>query len=115
MFPPLGNIHMIEKSSSKLLWENARKYACHLEIDGLKNWRIPTIYELEIIYKFKEILEEICKITLKDDWYWSCSTLTLHQTSCDTKYAWVHKSGHIGIGEIETGKEYNVLCVRSIV
>ena len=77
---PVGNIRMIQKdwikqegwlfSYSQFDWEEAMNLAGELIIGGFRDWRIPTIEELKIIYKIKDV----CGIGKNGGWFWSSST-----------------------------------------
>lgn len=66
------NIHRIEKvvNLSRLTWNGALKHARNLKLGGLANWRIPSVQELIVIYKIKNI----CGIENLPDSFWSYTT-----------------------------------------
>ena len=52
---PVGNIRMIEKmcSPNEMTWYDAMQYAKNLRKGGFSDWRVPTLQELNEIYKIK--------------------------------------------------------------
>ena len=65
---PIGRINMIEKCWTKNPnFDSAQDYAKNLRLGGFTDWRIPSINELEIIYKIKDFLG----INAPDGIFWS--------------------------------------------
>jgi len=54
---PICGISMIQKypSENEMEWEESQKYAEQLRIGGFCGWRVPSIEELEILYKIKDV------------------------------------------------------------
>jgi hypothetical protein len=62
------------KNTKKLSYEQASNYCKNLEINGITNFRIPTVEELESIIdktKFKPAIKDNFTNTDVYDWYWS--------------------------------------------
>lgn len=101
---PIENIRMIEKNCFGFLlaWKDAMIYAQTVMKGGYRDWRVPTMEELVVIYKIKEV----CGINKLDDWFWSSS-------ECDGGLNAWRVSMHAGFTSngIKTGKYY-VRCVR---
>ena len=101
---PIENIRMIEKNCFGFLlaWKDAMIYAQTVMKGGYRDWRVPTMDELVVIYKVKDI----CGINKLDDWFWSSS-------ECDGKLNAWRVSMHAGFTSngIKTGKYY-VRCIR---
>ena len=101
---PIENIRMIEKNCFGFLlaWKDAMIYAQTVMKGGYRDWRVPTMEELVVIYKIKGV----CGINKLDDWFWSSS-------ECDGGLNAWRVSMHAGFTSngIKTGKYY-VRCVR---
>ena len=77
-----GHKFMIEKNPSDEMftWEAAINHAQNLKTGGYsKGWRLPTVEELRIIYKIKDL----CELP-NDGWLWSYenSTGNQHEAQC---------------------------------
>lgn len=102
---PIGNIRMIEKSCSPdyMNWNDAMQYAKNLRKGGFNDWRIPTIDELKIIYKIKDLFS----INREDSWVWSSSTLSQNpDRACDLYF------GRGLVDDSYKSTNYHVRCVR---
>ena len=101
---PIENIRMIEKNCFGFLlaWKDAMLYAKTVMKGGYRDWRVPTMEEMIVIYKIKDI----CGINKLDDWFWSSS-------ECEGGLNAWRVSMHAGFTSngIKTGKYY-VRCVR---
>ena len=101
---PIENIRMIEKNCFGFLlaWKDAMIYAQTVMKGGYRDWRVPTMEELVVIYKIKDV----CGINKLDDWFWSSS-------ECDGGLNAWRVSMHAGFTSngIKTGKYY-VRCIR---
>lgn len=101
---PIENIRMIEKNCFGFLlsWKDAMIYAQTVMKGGYRDWRVPTMEELAVIYKIKDV----CGINKCDDWFWSSS-------ECDGGLNAWRVSMHAGFSSngVKTGKYY-VRCVR---
>ena len=101
---PIENIRMIEKNCFGFLlaWKDALLYAKTVMKGGYRDWRVPTMEEMIVIYKIKDI----CGINKLDDWFWSSS-------ECEGGLNAWRVSMHAGFTSngIKTGKYY-VRCVR---
>ena len=77
---PIGRINMIEKCwTQSLSFDSAQDYAKNLALGEFTDWRIPSIDELEIIYKIKDFLginacdgvfwsDTECRVEVKNTW-----------------------------------------------
>ena len=101
---PIENIRMIEKSCFGFIlsWKDAMIYAQTVMKGGYRDWRVPTMEELVVIYKIKDV----CGINKCDDWFWSSS-------ECDGGLNAWRVSMHAGFSSngVKTGKYY-VRCIR---
>ena len=101
---PIENIRMIEKNCFGFLlsWKDAMIYAQTVMKGGYRDWRVPTMEELVVIYKIKDV----CGINKCDDWFWSSS-------ECDGGLNAWRVSMHAGFSSngVKTGKYY-VRCIR---
>ncbi|MBR6423014.1 DUF1566 domain-containing protein [bacterium] len=101
---PIENIRMIEKNCFGFLlaWKDAMIYSQTVMKGGYRDWRVPTMEEMIVIYKIKDV----CGINKLDDWFWSSS-------ECDGGLNAWRVSMHAGFTSngIKTGKYY-VRCVR---
>lgn len=101
---PIENIRMIEKNCFGFLlaWKDAMLYAKTVMKGGYRDWRVPTMEELIVIYKIKDV----CGINKLDDWFWSSS-------ECASGLNAWRVSMHAGFTSngIKTGKYY-VRCIR---
>ncbi|MBP5201997.1 DUF1566 domain-containing protein [bacterium] len=101
---PIENIRMIEKDCFGFLlsWKDAMIYAQTVMKGGYRDWRVPTMEELVVIYKIKDV----CGINKCNDWFWSSS-------ECDGGLNAWRVSMHAGFSSngIKSGKYY-VRCIR---
>ena len=99
-------IQMIEKgcSGKAMNWKDANKYAKQLTKGGFSDWRIPTVDELKIIYKFKD---KICS-DQKDVCF--CASTTKSDDT-DGAYYMDFNSGLVSRDDTKSGDAY-VRCVR---
>lgn len=68
---------------------------------GHTDWRVPTIDELNQLYRLKGLIGR-----LGDYWYWS-------STECHNNNAWYQNFGHGGRYYSHEDSPYRVRCVRS--
>ena len=101
---PIENIRMIEKNCFGFLltWKDAMIYAQTVMKGGYRDWRVPTMEELVVIYRIRDV----CGINKCDDWFWSSS-------ECEGGMNAWRVSMHAGFTSngIKTGKYY-VRCIR---
>lgn len=112
VIPPLGNIHMIKKTceNQKITWKNANNLAKSLKTGGFHDWRIPTLYELEIIYKFKDFCG--IKTEVNNSWYLSSSDAIFKLDDKTYAGAYNYTSGEPGfVVKSDERKDY-VLFIR---
>jgi hypothetical protein len=92
------NFEIAPKSTEiEASWDNARLYCFLLDIDGKTGWRLPTIEELNEIFKSQNDFEK--------SWYWS-------STERNDDYAWFQYFS--GGGQNGISKDYSGNWVRAI-
>ena len=69
LIPAIGGLHLIAKEIFFDYLETAEKLSKKFEIDGFSNWRIPSVEELLLIYKIKDL----CGISDTQE-FWSSYT-----------------------------------------
>ena len=89
------NIEMSPKEYDRVLsWDDAKLYCELLFIDGVNDWRMPTLYELGYMYKSENAFNNF-----DGAYYWT-------STYYDNNYVWV-----MGLG----GQEYDFRLSRNYV
>lgn len=109
---PIGRINMIEKCWTKSLSFNAAKdYVENLTLGGFTDWRIPSINELEIIYKIKDFLG----INAPDGIFWSSTECQVEERNSWGRTGMInthHKLCFDNGSTQKTGGGNKIICVR---
>ena len=94
-------------------WDAAMEYAQSLELDGNRDWRLPSAFELESLLDRKILLERIRpamrqEIPFRDTLsYWSSTTF-----APDTRSAWIVMFDGAYVLSYYKSSQYHVRCVR---
>lgn len=94
-------------------WEEAKKYVSNLDYGGYRDWRLPTIQELESMAKYggpnsADGLNEIGFSDVQWDYYWSSSQSTSYPT-----WAWMFAMNGFYRYENYKSRNYRVWPVRN--
>jgi hypothetical protein len=101
------------RSPGKMSWDAAMEYAQSLELDGNRDWRLPSAFELESLLDRKILLERIRpamrqEIPFRDTLsYWSSTTF-----APDTRSAWIVMFDGAYVLSYYKSRQYHVRCVR---
>lgn len=96
-------------SPGEMTWHEAQAYAESLSLDGKKDWRLPTLAELESLLdrtKYRPVMRE--EVPFRDHLsYWSSTTF-----ECHTKNAWIVMFDGAYVLSYYKNNSYYVRCVR---
>jgi hypothetical protein len=101
------------ESPGEMTWHEAREYAKSLSLDGKKDWRLPTLAELESLLDRtkgrsdgRPLMRE--EVPFRDTLsYWSSTTFERH-----TKNAWIVMFDGAYVLSYYKSNSYFVRCVR---
>ena len=99
-----------EVPSERYTWAEAKAYAAELRLGGHKDWRLPTIEELESLVVRLDGAPTIDRVAFPDtpaEFFWSSSP-----NADDTSYAWGVNFNYGYTNDIGTTNDYRVRCVR---
>lgn len=80
LLQPIGNIKMISRNRDAQTFEEAQICAQNCGTAGFKDWQLPTLEELELIYKLHEAVPDLFPFTTT---FWSST-----EDEEDNKKAW---------------------------
>ncbi len=97
------------RSPGNMSWHDAMAYAGSLELEGLRDWRLPAIRELETLLdrsRYRPILRE--EVPFRDRRsYWSATTF-----EANTQNAWIIIYDGAYVLSYYKTNHYHVRCVR---
>jgi formylglycine-generating enzyme required for sulfatase activity len=110
---PKTNLEWQCESPGKMTWYKAQEYAALLSLDGMRDWRLPSLAELESLLDRTKarsdgrapVREEV---SFRDELsYWSSTTFER-----DTKNAWIVMFDGAYVLSYYKSNLYHVRCVR---
>ena len=99
-----------ESKKSKLNWYESASYCEKLTLNNKKDWRLPTIRELQSIvdlYQYKPSIKKQFRFTNTKSFYWSS---TVSASNSDNAWHVFYKYGNSYFSQ--KLKKYSVRCVR---
>jgi hypothetical protein len=87
----------------ELNWQKAMDWAADLEVDGYKDFTLPTRYEQSVLFGN-------AKDQFQPEWYWSCKQ---HAEGAD--YAWMQDFGRGNQGGYRKDNDWRARAVRRLI
>jgi len=108
-----GNLQWQDNADAKTVtrdWDGAKSYCANLTLEGYRDWRLPSIKELQSIVDRKKrdpAIKAGFSNTATDDWYWSASPFVYNGS-----YAWIFDFGNGSTFSFTKTVKHYVRCVR---
>lgn len=97
------------RSPGEMTWDEANAYAHSLSLSGERDWRLPSLAELESLLdrsRYRPVMRE--EVPFRDDRsYWSSTTFEE-----DTRTAWIVMFDGAYVLSYYKSNRYHVRCVR---